>query len=55
MNFLVYIRSLTANFFHCSQAEHEMEEVLRSHIQHRAYDPECSGVNRSGGRALRAH
>ena len=36
MNFLAYFRSLAAKFFHRSQIEVEMEEELRSHIQHRA-------------------
>ncbi|HEY6971208.1 MAG TPA: ABC transporter permease [Candidatus Angelobacter sp.] len=47
MKFLGYLRSLTANFFHRSRADHEMEEELRSHIQHRADDLERSGLNRS--------
>jgi hypothetical protein len=38
MKFVAYFRSLAARFFHRSQTENEMEEELRSHIQHRADD-----------------
>lgn len=47
MQLLPYLRSLTARFFYRSQVEGEMEEELRSHIQHRADDLEHSGVNRA--------
>ncbi len=47
MKFLAYLRSLTVKFFHRSQIEHEMEQELRSHIQHRADDLERSGMDRS--------
>ena len=47
MKFLAYLRSLTAKFFHRSQVADEMEEELRSHIQHRADDLERSGLHRA--------
>src|SRR5438876_4940519 len=47
MNFLAYFRSLAAKFFHRSQIEDDMEEELRSHIQHRADDLERSGLDRA--------
>src|SRR5260370_35297614 len=46
MKLLAYFRSLASKFFHRSQIENEMEEELRSHIQHRADDLERSGVDR---------
>jgi predicted permease len=46
MKILAYFRSLTAKFFHRSQIDDEMEDELRSHIQHRADDLERSGLNR---------
>jgi predicted permease len=46
MNLLAYLRSLSAKFFHRSQVADEMEEELRSHIQLRADDLECSGMTR---------
>jgi hypothetical protein len=46
MKFLAYLRSLAAKFFHGSQITNDMEEELRSHIQHRADDLEHSGLNR---------
>jgi predicted permease len=46
MNPLAYFRSLGARFFHRSQTEHEMDEELRAHIQHRADDLERSGMGR---------
>ena len=42
-----YLRSLAAKFLHASQTEADLEEELRSHIQHRADDLERSGVNRA--------
>src|SRR5438552_6996040 len=42
-----YFRSLAARFFHPSQTENEMEEELRSHIEHRADDLERSGLDRA--------
>lgn len=47
MRLLAYARSLVARFFHRSQIEDEMEEELRSHIQHRADDLERSGLDRA--------
>src|SRR5438552_1852809 len=46
MNPLPYFRSLAARFFHRSQIEHDMEEKLRSHIEHRANDLVRSGLDR---------
>jgi predicted permease len=48
MKFLAYFRSLAAKFFHPSQTEADMEEELRSHIQHRTDDLERSGLDRAG-------
>lgn len=52
MKLLAYIRSLAAELFHRSpfyrsQMDAEMEEELRSHIQHRSDDLERSGLNRA--------
>jgi predicted permease len=47
MNLLACLRSLAAKFFHRSRVEKEMEEELRSHIQHRADDLERSGMDRA--------
>lgn len=47
MRVLAYFRSLAARFFHRSQIEEDMEEELRSHIQHRADDLERSGLHRA--------
>jgi hypothetical protein len=47
MKLLAYFRSLAAKFFHRSQVEDDMEEELRSHIQHRADDLERSGLDRA--------
>ena len=47
MKFLAYLRSLNAKFFRRSQVSDEMEEELRSHIQHRADDLERSGMDRA--------
>ncbi|MFZ0820782.1 MAG: ABC transporter permease [Candidatus Acidiferrales bacterium] len=46
MKLLAYFRSLAAKFFHRSQMDAEMEDELRSHIQHRADDLERSGLPR---------
>jgi predicted permease len=45
MKLLSYFRCVSAKFFHRSQIEDEMEEELRSHIQHRADDLERSGLD----------
>ena len=45
MSFLAHLRSLAAKFLHRSQVANEMEEELRSHIQHRADDLERFGLN----------
>ncbi|HVN82944.1 MAG TPA: ADOP family duplicated permease, partial [Terriglobia bacterium] len=42
-----YFRSLADRFLHRSQTESEIEEELRSHIQHRADDLERSGLDRA--------
>lgn len=47
MTFLAYIRSLAARLLTRSQAEAEIEDELRSHIQHRADDLERGGVDRA--------
>lgn len=47
MKVLTYLRSLNARFFRRSRTEDDMEEELRSHIQHRADDLERSGVARA--------
>jgi predicted permease len=47
MKLLAYFRSLAARFLHRSQTEDELEEELRSHIQHRADDLERSGLDRA--------
>jgi predicted permease len=47
MKLVAYLRSLAARFFHRSQVEDDMEEELRSHIQHRADDLERSGLDRA--------
>lgn len=47
MNVLAYIRSVCTKVFHLSRIGHEVEEELRSHIQHRADDLERSGLNRA--------
>jgi hypothetical protein len=43
MKFLAYFRCLLANVFQRSQMDVDMEEELRSHIQHCADDWERSG------------
>src|SRR5215471_16712283 len=47
MKLIAYLRSLAAKVFHRSRIEEDMEEELRSHIQHRADDLEQSGLNRA--------
>jgi predicted permease len=47
MNFAAYFRSLAVKFFHRSRLQDDMEEELRSHIQHRADDLERSGLHRA--------
>jgi predicted permease len=47
MKLRAYFRSLGAKFFHRSQIADDMEEELRSHIQHRADDLERSGLDRA--------
>ncbi len=46
MRLLAYLRSLTARLFRRSKLEDEMNEELRSHIQHRADDLERCGLSR---------
>ncbi|MFZ0663797.1 MAG: ABC transporter permease [Acidobacteriaceae bacterium] len=46
MNLAAYLRSIAAKFFRRSQITEEMEEELRSHIQHCADDLERSGLPR---------
>ncbi|HWC18480.1 MAG TPA: ABC transporter permease [Terriglobales bacterium] len=47
MNLLAYFRSVAAKFVHRSDFDEDMEEELRSHIQHRADDLERSGLSRA--------
>ncbi len=47
MKFLAYCRCVAARVFRRSQIDDDMEEELRSHIQHRADDLECSGLDRA--------
>jgi predicted permease len=47
MKLFAYLRSLATKFFHGSQIESDMDEELRSHIEHRADDLERSGLNRA--------
>jgi hypothetical protein len=47
MRLLAYFRSLAEKFFHRSEIEEDMEEELRSHIEHRAADLERSGLDRA--------
>ena len=47
MKIPAYFRSAAAKFLHRSQVEDDMEEELRSHIQHRADDLERSGLARA--------
>jgi predicted permease len=47
MKLLAYFRSLAARFFHRDQTEADLEEELRSHVQHHADDLERSGLPRA--------
>ncbi len=47
MRLLAYFHTLADRFFRASQTRTEMEDELRSHIQHRADDLERSGLSRS--------
>ena len=47
MSLFTSLRSLASSFFRRSQVNREMEEELRSHIQHRADDLERSGLPRA--------
>jgi predicted permease len=47
MKLVAYLRSLAWKFFHPGQVAEEMEEELRSHIEHRADDLERSGLSRA--------
>jgi len=47
MKLFGYFRSVANKFFHRSQVENDMDEELRSHIQHRADDLERSGLDRA--------
>ncbi len=47
MNPLSHFRSLTARFFHRSEVSEDLEEELRSHMEHRADDLERSGLDRA--------
>jgi predicted permease len=47
MNPLAYLRSAAAKLFHRSNLAEEMEEEVRSHIEHRADDLVRSGLNRA--------
>ena len=46
MSLVSSLRSLASTLFHRSRINIEMDEELRSHIQHRADDIERSGVSR---------
>lgn len=48
MRILTGVRDLASKIFHSSQINDEIEEELRSHIQHRADDLQRSGLNRAG-------
>lgn len=45
MKLFSYVRSLALRLFRRSQTENDIEEELRSHIQHRAEDLERSGLD----------
>jgi hypothetical protein len=47
MSLFTSLRSLVSTLLHRSPADGEMEEELRSHIQHRADDLERSGLGRA--------
>ena len=46
MKLVAYFRSLAARFLHRSETEDDLDEELRSHVQHRANDLERSGLAR---------
>ena len=46
MNLPAYLRSLAARLFHGSEAADDLNEELRSHIEHRADDLERFGLSR---------
>ena len=46
MKLLAYLRSLGAGLFHSSQTSADIDEELRSHIQHRVDDLVRSGIGR---------
>jgi predicted permease len=47
MKFLAYLQSVAGKLFHRSQVEDDLDEELRSHIQHRTDDLERSGLDRT--------
>ncbi len=47
MKFLAYFRSLVSAVFHRTNAAEDLDDELRSHIQHRADDLERSGLSRA--------
>ncbi|WP_433968160.1 ABC transporter permease [Tunturiibacter gelidiferens] len=47
MRFFDSLRSFASSFFHRSETDREIEEELRSHIQHRADDLERGGLPRA--------
>ena len=47
MKSIAYFRSVASRFFHRSQAEHELEEELRSHIDLHVADLERLGLSRA--------
>ena len=47
MRLLSFLRSLVASRFHRSTFDSDVEEELRSHIQHRADDLARSGIDRT--------
>jgi predicted permease len=46
MRILAWLQSLSDKLFHSSRVSEEMEEELRSHIEHRADDLERTGIDR---------
>jgi len=46
MKLLAYVRSFVSTFFRRSETDREIDEELRSHIQHRADDLERTGLSR---------
>ena len=47
MRFFAYLRCASARLLKSAQTEHEVEEELRSHIEHRADDLQRSGRSRA--------